>query len=53
MPAPTIPPKPKQAYPRPPIAVLAGDLFREPVYDDGQPYADDSEDDDEDAIITP
>ena len=32
-------------YPRPPIAVSASDLFREPAYQDGQPY---DQDDDED-----
>lgn len=47
MPASTRPHKPKIVYPRPPIVVLPGDLFREPVYTDGQPYAAD-EDDDED-----
>lgn len=34
------------AYPRPQITVLPAELFREPVYADGQPYV--SEDHDED-----
>jgi hypothetical protein len=38
----------KVDYPRPPISHEHHDLFREPVYTDGQPYtdADDFEDDD-------
>jgi hypothetical protein len=44
----TAPPaKPKPAYPRPPIAVLPTDLFREPVYESGQPYTVDDEDADD------
>lgn len=41
--------KPQHAYPRPPVAFQADDLFREPVYPDG-PYdrggADDEDEDD-------
>ena len=37
--------RPPIAYPRPPVAVLPADLFREPAYEDGQPY---DQDDDED-----
>lgn len=48
MPTTAPPRKPRVEYPRPPVAVLAGELFREPVYDDGQPYADDEDDDVED-----
>ncbi|MYW49628.1 hypothetical protein [Streptomyces sp. SID161] len=38
--------RPRIDYPRPPITVLPADLFREPVYEDGEPYAagDDEED---------
>ncbi|MET8585695.1 hypothetical protein ABZX39_33230 [Streptomyces collinus] len=38
--------KPRIVYPRPPIVVLHADLFREAVYEDGEPYGD--QDDDED-----
>lgn len=34
-------------YPRPPIAVSASDLFREPAYENGQPYDQDDEDTDD------
>ena len=40
MPATTLPLKP--VYPRPPIAV---DLFREAVYEDGEPYGGDDDED--------
>ncbi|WP_158100855.1 MULTISPECIES: hypothetical protein [Streptomyces] len=43
-----IPPKP--TYPRPPIQ--HEDLFREPVYTDGQPYTADEEDEEASAAIT-
>ncbi|MFF9287464.1 hypothetical protein [Streptomyces griseosporeus] len=46
MPA-TAPPRKTPAYPRPPIALTA-DLFREPVYQDGQPYTADEDDEDTD-----
>lgn len=48
------PVKPRIDYPRPPLVRDHRDLFREPAYEDGQPYADqDLEDEDaEDAIIT-
>ncbi|MFG2359453.1 hypothetical protein [Streptomyces sp. NPDC048521] len=39
-------PKPAHHYPRPPVTVLHGDLFREPVYEDGQAYADPDDADD-------
>ncbi|MFJ4473185.1 hypothetical protein ACIP2X_37625 [Streptomyces sp. NPDC089424] len=40
--------------PQPRAVFQHGDLFVEPVYEDGQPYAEpDDEDDDEPAIITP
>ena len=52
MPATATPPKP--AYPRPPLAFQREDLFREPTYNDGQPYAlEDDEDDEPAASITP
>ncbi|MFF0009537.1 hypothetical protein ACFYQT_39785 [Streptomyces tibetensis] len=35
------------AYPRPPIAHEYRELFREPVYTDGQTYTDDEDEDDE------
>lgn len=41
--------RPRIDYPRPPVTVLAADLFREPVYEEGQPYAREDEDDDGDA----
>jgi hypothetical protein len=48
--APTAPskprPRPKHAYPRPPLVHDHRQLFREPAYADGQPYAVDDEDDD-------
>jgi hypothetical protein len=44
MPATATPPKP--AYPRPELRHQHADLFREPVYADGQPY--DGDDDLED-----
>ena len=44
MPATTAPPK--HAYPRPPLVHDRATLFREPAYQDGEPYA---EPDDEDA----
>lgn len=47
MPASATPLKTKAAYPRPPIALTA-DLFREPVYEDGQPYTADEDDEDTD-----
>lgn len=31
-------------YPRPPLTVRHTDLFREPAYEDGEPYAQDDED---------
>ena len=40
------------AYPRPPLVFQHRDLFREPAYENGQPYADEDEDD-EPATITP
>ncbi|MFF8910562.1 hypothetical protein [Streptomyces olivaceoviridis] len=38
--------KPAYDYPRPKVAVLPADLFREPEYENGEPYAagDDEED---------
>jgi hypothetical protein len=42
------PPEPRINYPRPPLTALHADLFREPVYEDGQAYAD-PDDEDEDA----
>ena len=38
--------KPQPVYPRPPIAVLHGDLFREPAYEDGEPYGQGDDEDD-------
>lgn len=39
--------RPRIDYPRPPVTVRHADLFREPVYEEGQPYTDpDDEDDD-------
>lgn len=37
--------RPRIDYPRPPVVVLHTDLFREPSYENGEPYAEDSEDD--------
>lgn len=48
MPATAVPPKARIVYPRPPVAVLRADLFREPAYEDGQPYDQDDEGDFED-----
>lgn len=48
--------RPTPAYPRPPLTFLHSELFREPVYEDGQAYPrpDDEDDgDDEPTIITP
>jgi hypothetical protein len=51
MPVTALPAKPKQklSYPRPPLSFQHGDLFREPAYQDGQPYADDDLEDDDEA----
>lgn len=49
MPATALLPKPRINYPRPPIVVLHADLFKEPVYEDGEPYGQDDEDEDTDA----
>jgi hypothetical protein len=38
-------PRPRIDYPRPPVVVLHAELFREPVYKDGEPYDPDDEDD--------
>ncbi|MEU8469634.1 hypothetical protein AB0F30_17200 [Streptomyces sp. NPDC029006] len=37
--------RPRIDYPRPPITVLHAELFHEPVYEDGEPYGQDDEDD--------
>ncbi|MFF7795618.1 hypothetical protein [Streptomyces sp. NPDC007991] len=50
---PTTAVRPKPDYPRPPIAHEYRELFREPVYTDGQAYTSDDDEDDEPAIITP
>ena len=39
-------PKPKHDYPRPQLVRDHAVLFQEPVYQDGEPYADDGEDED-------
>lgn len=52
MPTTTRLPKPRIVYPRPPIAVLPSDLFREAAYENGEPYGRDDDEDDEPAIIT-
>jgi hypothetical protein len=45
MPTTAVPPKLTPIWPRPPLAYDRTVLFREPVYQDGQPYtADDGED---------
>ncbi|MFB8182681.1 hypothetical protein ACFC8N_43160 [Streptomyces sp. NPDC055966] len=49
MPVTTVPPKPKLVYPRPPVAVLHAELFREATYEDGRPYG---EPDDEEVEVT-
>lgn len=36
--------RPRIDYPRPQVTVLHTELFREPVYEDGEPYAQDDED---------
>ena len=38
--------KPQPVYPRPPVTVRHADLFREPAYEDGQPYDQDDDEDD-------
>ena len=50
MPATATPPK--HAYPRPPLVHDRATLFREPVYEVGQPYPLDDEDEEDPAIIT-
>lgn len=45
MPGPVTAPAPSR--PRPPLVYDHRALFREPVYDDGQPYADQADDPDE------
>lgn len=42
-PAPTRPAKPRITYPRPQLVRDHAVLFREPTYEDGQPYADDTD----------
>jgi hypothetical protein len=42
-PAPTRPAKLRIAYPRPPLTRDHGVLFREPAYEDGQPYREDDD----------
>lgn len=43
--------RPCIAYPRPPLVRDHGTLFREAVYQDGQPYADGLDEDDEDTPL--
>ncbi|MBJ6623553.1 hypothetical protein [Streptomyces sp. DHE17-7] len=43
----------RASWPRPPLVHDHRVLFREPTYQDGQPYADDLDEDDESATITP
>lgn len=40
---------PKASYPRPPIVRDHDQLFQQPAYEDGQPYADGLDDEDDDA----
>lgn len=47
MTAPTLKPKPQIVYPRPPLVCDHSSLFVEPAYEDGQPYTD-QDDEDED-----
>ncbi|MGV9891657.1 hypothetical protein [Streptomyces sp. NPDC003395] len=42
-------PKPRIDYPRPQLVRDHAVLFQEPVYEDGQPYTDDDEDDEGEA----
>ncbi|MFE1451920.1 hypothetical protein [Streptomyces olivaceoviridis] len=44
--------RPRIDYPRPPVTVLHTDLFREPVYENGEPYAVTDEEYEEPVIIT-
>lgn len=45
---------PRDSYPRPHLVHDHARLFQEPAYADGQPYADDQDDEDErEATITP
>lgn len=39
--------RPRIEYPRPQVTVLYAELFREPVYEDGEPYGQDDDEDDE------
>ena len=43
------PAAPRREWPRPPLVHDHRQLFREPAYTDGQPYADDDLEDDEPA----
>ncbi|MFJ8657408.1 hypothetical protein ACIRNU_34360 [Streptomyces rochei] len=49
----TRPARPRINYPRPPLVRDHRELFREPTYPDGQPYAEDLDEDDEPPTITP
>jgi hypothetical protein len=40
--------KPRQEYPKPTVSYEHHQLFREPVYTDGQPYKGDEDDDPDD-----
>ncbi|MFE6412631.1 hypothetical protein ACFVOR_37490 [Streptomyces sp. NPDC057837] len=40
---PTTATKPRIDYPRPPVVFQHRDLFREPAYEDGQPYTGDED----------
>ncbi|MFD8839775.1 hypothetical protein [Streptomyces griseofuscus] len=46
MPATALPPKPRIVYPRPPVTALHHQLFVEPAYEGGEPYAQDDDEDD-------
>lgn len=46
MPAPALAPKP--SWPKPRLVHQHADLFREPAYQDGQPYTNHDDEDDDD-----
>ena len=50
MPATTMP-KLKPVYPRPPLVHDHAALFREPAYEDGQPYPGDDEEDEPEGSV--
>jgi hypothetical protein len=45
--APVLPPKPRIVYPRPKVTVLHSDLFHEAQYENGEPYGQDNDEDED------